>query len=94
MIQAPTALEHCISLLAAFVEDKPKEMIETFAPQLLLLLKRYAQEFDYQELFVKATAVYAWMRQIVRALFVDYKDNAAVQYWLEDAMVNWFNYAD
>lgn len=94
MIQAPTALEHCISLLAAFVEDKPKEMIETFAPQLLLLLKRYAQEFDYQELFVKATAVYAWMRQIARALFEDYKNDAAVQYWLEDAMVNRFNYAD
>lgn len=94
MIQAPTALEHCISLLAAFVEDKPKEMIEAFAPQLLMLLKRYAQEFDYQELFVKATAVYAWMRQIARALFEDYKDDAAVQYWLEDAMVNRFNYVD
>ena len=88
MIQNATALEQCLSLLAAFVEDKPKEMVAMFAPSLLALLKRYAQEFDYDALFVNATAVYGWMRQIAKALCEDYSDDLAVKYWLEDEMMN------
>ena len=92
LIQAPTALEACMSLLAAMVMDKPEEMTERFGNSLLEILKRYSVKFDYERLFVSVPAMYGWLKIIAASMSYKYGEDAAVKYWLTDEAVNRFNY--
>lgn len=94
LLQVPIALESCASLLAAFVEHKPKEMISEFGPQLLEVLNRYKNEFNYEVLFVSVPSMYKSLRRIAVVMRESYKEKESVKYWLEDEMVNRFNYWD
>ena len=91
MMQVPTALEHCMSLLSAMVEDKPKEMTSAFGSSLLEVLNKYASEFDYETLFVSVPDMYKWLRRIAKGVAPAFVDAPSVKYWLEDPMVNRFS---
>lgn len=94
LLQVPTALESCASLLAAFVEHEPLEMKEEFGTQLLEILSRYKKEFDYETLFVSVPSIYKSLRRIAVVMKESDKEEESVKYWLEDEMVNRFNYWD
>lgn len=93
LVQKSTALEQCMSLLAALVEYKPKEMTEAFGSTLLEVVKRYARDFDYETLFVSKPAMYKWLRMIAKELAPVYGGEPSVKYWLEDEEVNRFDFA-
>lgn len=92
LLQVPTALESCASLLAAFVKYKTKEMTDVFGLQLLEVLKRYKNKFDYEALFVSVPSIYKSLRRIAVGLIESFNEEESVKYWLEDKMVNRFNY--
>ena len=92
LIQTPTALEACMSLLAAMVINKPEEMTERFGVSLLQILKKYSVHFNYEKLFVRVPAMFGWLKMIANSLSGNYGEDEAVKYWLTDEAVNRFNY--
>ena len=94
MLQKPTALEHCTSLLAAMVEHIPQEMTAAFGGSLLEVVKKYAKDFDYETLFVSKPAMYKWLRMIAVGISRTFGDVQAVKYWLEDEEVNRFDFGE
>lgn len=94
LMQVPTALEYCVSLLSNMVEHKAKEMTEHFGDSLLEVLKKYEEEFEYETLFVKKTSIYQWMRSIALHISPMFGKEKAVQYWLKDEKVNRFNFME
>ena len=94
LVQKPIALEQCMSLLAALVEYKPVVMTEEFGGLLFEVVKKYCDDFDYKELFVSVPDMYKWLRRIAMGIAPKYGEEAAVKYWLEDKVVNRFDYVD
>ena len=94
LVQKPIALEQCMSLLAALVEYKPEEMTEEFGGVLFEVVKKYCDDFDYKALFVSVPDMYKWLRRIAMGIAPKYGEEAAVKYWLEDKVVNRFDYVD
>ena len=91
-MQVPTALEYCVWLLSDMVEHYTEEMTKCFGNSLLEVVKKYADEFDYETLFVEKTSIYKWMRNIAVCIASEFNKEKAVKYWLEDEKVNRFNF--
>ena len=94
LLQKATALEQCVSLLAALVDNKPLEMMEAFGGLLLEVVKKYGRDFEYENLFVSVPDMYKWLRMIARGVAIEYDGTAAVKYWLEDEVVNRFDFVE
>ena len=92
LLQKPVALEVCMSLLAAMMVDRAEEMTSRYGVMLMEVLKQYAVNFDYEKLFVDVPSMYGWLRKVAKGLERDYGTEQAVKYWLEDEMVNRFDY--
>ena len=94
LVQKATALEQCMSLLSALVEHKPDQMTEEFGALLFEVVKKYCDNFEYKDLFVSVPNMYKWLRRIAKGISPKYGQEAAVRYWLEDKVVNRFDYLD
>lgn len=94
LVQKATALEQCMSLLSALVEHKPDQMTEEFGAMLFGVVKKYCDNFEYKDLFVSVPNMYKWLRRIAKGISPKYGQEAAVRYWLEDKVVNRFDYLD
>lgn len=91
-MQVPTALEYCVCLLSDMVEHNTKEMTDCFGDSLLEVVKKYAEEFEYETLFVNKASMFKWMKRIAKGIAPVFGEEIAVKYWLEDEKVNRFNF--
>ena len=94
LLQKSTALEACMSLLAAMMVDKPEEMTSRYGVVLIEVLKQYSVNFDYEQLFVDVPTMYGWLRKVAKGMSPVYGNERVVQYWLEDKTVNRFDYVE
>ena len=94
LLQKSTALEACMSLLAAMMVHKPEEMTSRYGVILIELLKQYSVNFDYEQLFVDVPAMYGWLRKVAKGVSTVYGTETVVKYWLEDETVNRFDYVE
>lgn len=91
LLQKKEGLESCMSLLYGIMEEYAEVMVKHFGPQLIEMLKRYSDDFDYQELKVRVPNVYFILRNIARWMEPMYSGERSIEYWMNAPAVNRFN---
>lgn len=72
-------------------EMNAEVMVKHFGPQLIEMLKRYSDDFDYQELKVRVPNVYFILRNIARWMEPMCSGESSIEYWMNAPAVNRFN---